>query len=523
MSSPDRDRAFFGHPIGLSTLFFTEMWERFSYYGMRAFLILYMTADAAEGGRAMTVPTGGLIIGIYTASVYFLSLPGGWIADRFIGQRRGVALGGVGIMLGNILLAMPNDGLFYPGLALAALGTGLLKPNVSTIVGQLYSPDDPRREAGFTIYYMGINIGAFFAPIACGFLIKSTFRGWLYDVGISPAYAWKFAFGAVAIGMAAGLVQFVLGQARLGKAGAEPTIPSDPRRAQSDRHVLMAIVGAIVAIAIACAVFSDHITEDDISLVVPIALAVISVGLFVGLYVSAHDVGERRRVLAMIPLFIGAIAFFGIFEQASSMLNIFARDNVHPNLFGFMGTTDYQAINSVFIIALAPVFAWIWIALGRAKKEPSSVNKFGIGMLLIAVSFVVMLPTLTVVADGGRVTGLYLVALYFFYTCSELCISPVGLASMSRLAPPRLAGMVMGTWFLATSIGNFIAGQAAGVSATRGHAFLFYTIIISSLAVGAGLFAIAPVIRKMMSGGEAAPAPLPKATAIEPPAEDVAS
>jgi len=283
---------------------------------------------------------------------------------------------------------------------------------------------------------------------------------------------------------------------------------------------------------------------------VPIALAVISIGLFTGLYMSARDVGERRRVLAMIPLFIGGIAFFGIFEQASSMLNLFAQDNVHPMLFGFMEPTYYQAVNSVFIILLAPLFAWLWIKLGRANKEPSSVNKFGIGMLLIALSFVIMLPTLPAVHDGERVTGLYLVALYFFYTCSELCISPVGLASMSRLAPPRLAGMVMGTWFLATSIGNFIAGQAAGVSATRGHAFLFYTIIISSLVVGAGLFAIAPIIRRMMSAastdpvaydsaGNGAPAPagMPhkllheeaasadrsKTTPSEPPKEDAAS
>jgi len=225
MSATDRDRAFFGHPIGLSTLFFTEMWERFSYYGMRAFLIFYMTRSEAVGALGMTPVTGGLIIGIYTASVYFLSLPGGWIADRFIGQRKAVALGGLGIMLGNVLLALPMDDLFFPGLGLAALGTGLLKPNVSTIVGQLYSPEDPRREAGFTIYYMGINIGAFGAPLACGFLAESaTFRGWLTDLGISPVYAWKFAFGAVAVGMAAGLVQFVLGQGRLGTAGAHPTV-----------------------------------------------------------------------------------------------------------------------------------------------------------------------------------------------------------------------------------------------------------------------------------------------------------
>jgi len=513
--SQDQDRAFFGHPAGLSTLFFTEMWERFSYYGMRAFLIFYMTRSVDVGARGMSDVDAGLVIGLYTSAVYLLSLPGGWIADRFLGQRRAVTYGGLGIMFGNVVLALPVDSLFYPGLALAAIGTGLLKPNVSTIVGQLYTANDSRRESGFTIYYMGINIGAFFAPLACGFLAESQwFRGVLTDVGISPTYCWKFAFGAVAIGMAAGLIQYVLGQRRLGKAGMHPTIPTEPAKAARDRMVLQAIIGGLVALVVLCVVFRDWLTPDRISNVFPIALGVISIGLFVGLYVSARDSGERKRVIAMVPLFIGGIAFFGIFEQASSTLNLFAERNVGPKFLGIMREPSYyQSVNSVFILLLAPAFAWLWLALGRAKKEPSSVNKFAIGMLLIAVSFVVMLPTLSAEASGERVSGGYLVGLYFFYTCSELCISPVGLASMSRLAPPRLAGMVMGTWFLATSIGNFIAGQAAGFSATRGHPFLFWTIIISSLVVGAGLFAVAPLIRKMMASES--PAELPKAVAVE--------
>jgi POT family proton-dependent oligopeptide transporter len=516
--SKDPDRAFFGHPAGLSTLFFTEMWERFSYYGMRAFLIFYMTATVDAGGRGMSDVTAGLILGLYTSSVYLLSLPGGWVADRFLGQRKAVTLGGIGIMLGNLVLALPADGLFYPGLALAALGTGLLKPNVSTIVGQLYGQDDPRREAGFTIYYMGINIGAFFAPLACGFLAQTTtFQTFLADHGIAPTLCWKFAFGAVALGMFAGLVQYVLGQRRLGEAGATPTVPSDPVKADRDRKVLGAIIAGLVGIVVLCVVFRDSLTEDFLSNVFPICLLVIAIALFYGLYHSARDTGERRRVIAMIPLFIGGIAFFGIFEQASSTLNLFAQRNTNPEFLGMtVPPSYYQSVNSVFIILLAPVFAWLWIALGRKKKEPSSVNKFGIGMVLIAVSFLVMLPTLSAEASGERVSGGYLIALYFFYTCSELCISPVGLSSMSRLAPPRLAGMVMGTWFLATSIGNFIAGQAAGFSATRGHAFLFWTIIISSLIVGGCLFAVAPVIRRMMAGDAA---PLPKARVVESSAE----
>jgi POT family proton-dependent oligopeptide transporter len=524
--SKDRDKAFFGHPAGLSTLFFTEMWERFSYYGMRAFLILYMTREASVGALHMKDATAGLILGVYMSSVYLLSLPGGWIADRFLGQRKGVLYGGVAITLGNVLLAMPTHDLFYPGLALAAIGTGLLKPNVSTIVGQLYTPEDSRREAGFTIYYMGINIGAFGAPLVCGFIAESdTFRSFLSGHGIDPIWSWNFAFGAVALGMAAGLVQYTLGRGRLADAGEHPTIPTDARAAARDRKVLAAIVGGLILIAGLVVAFQDSITESLISNVFPVILGVISIGLFYGLYRNGRDAGERKRVIAMIPLFIGAIAFFGIFEQASSTLNLFADRNTTPSLFGFMEPSYYQSVNSVFIIALAPVFAWLWITLGRKGKEPSSVTKFGIGMLLITLAFVVMLPTLQTVNTDGRVSGIYLIVLYFFYTCSELCISPVGLASMSRLAPPRLAGMVMGTWFLAAAIGNFIAGQAAGFSATRGLGFLFWTVIILSIVVGVALLAVSPVIKRMLASAEphqpadksekAEPDPLPAAKALE--------
>jgi proton-dependent oligopeptide transporter, POT family len=513
-----RDRAFFGHPAGLSTLFFTEMWERFSYYGMRAFLIFYMIAESDKGGLGLSKTTAGLILGVYTSSVYLLSLPGGWIADRFLGQRKAVTYGGVGIMLGNILLAMPNNGLFYAGLALAALGTGLLKPNVSTIVGQLYSQADPRRDAGYTIYYMGINIGAFFAPFACGFLAQTeTFQKFLVRNGLDPYLCWKFAFGAVAFGMAAGLVQYILGQGKLGKAGLEPTIPSDVRKAERDRNVLKGILGGLGGIALLAFVFQDRITETFIGTVFPIMLAIIAIALFVGLFMSARDAGEKKRVIAMLPLFLGAIAFFGIFEQASSTLNLFADENTSRELLGVsIPASYYQSVNSVFIIVLAPVFAWLWIALNRARKEPSDVNKFGIGMLFITASFVIMLPTLSAEAHGEKVSGLYLIALYFFYTCSELCISPVGLSSMSRLAPPRLAGMVMGTWFLGTSIGNFIAGQAAGVTEKRGHSFLFWSIIISSLIVAAALMAVAPLIKRMMGGKDHSETPSDKSEKAEP-------
>jgi proton-dependent oligopeptide transporter, POT family len=498
MATKDRDTAFFGHPVGLRTLFFTEMWERFSYYGMRAFLIFYMTKEVAIGGMGMTVTSAGLVMALYLSANYVLALPGGWIADRFLGQRRAVLIGGIGIAAGNSMLAMPIGSLFYPGLALVALGTGLLKPNISTIVGQLYDAKDIRRDSGYTIYYQGINIGAGVAPFVCGYLAQDpSFREFLSARGVDPNWCWHFAFGASAIGMIAGLIQYAASQRALGDAGKYPHIPSDAARAARDRTVLGVIVAALVAI-VAVVVLSG-LSAETITDMFGIGLALGSIVLFYFLLRAARDAGERKRVVAMIPLFIGAVAFFGIFEQASTTLNVFADKHTQRELLGLtIPASYYQSVNSAFIILLAPVFAWLWIRLARAKKEPSSVMKFAIGMVLVALSFVVMLPTLPAVKSGGQSSGGFLILLYLLYTCAELCISPVGLSSMSKLAPARLAGMVMGTWFLGAANGNYLAGRAAGFSEQRGYAFLFYFLIISALVVAAALFFVAPVIRRMM-------------------------
>src|SRR5688572_16811432 len=244
-----QDTAFFGHPRGLSTLFFTEMWERFSYYGMRAVLVLFMTAPLAVGGLGFSDSRAGLVYGMYVGVVYILSLPGGWIADRFLGQRRAVLHGGVLIMIGHIFLAIPSIGTFYAGLAFIALGTGLLKPNISTMVGQLYTPEDKRRDSGFAIYYMGINIGALGGTFLVGFLGQSaTFRGILTDIGISPKTAWHFGFGAAAVGMALGLVQYMIGDRHLKDAGLHPVPPESPQAAARNRQILIAILASLVAI-----------------------------------------------------------------------------------------------------------------------------------------------------------------------------------------------------------------------------------------------------------------------------------
>ena len=539
--SKDRDKAFFGHPAGLSTLFFTEMWERLSYYGARAFMFIFMTTAISQGGLGMTDATAGLVMALYMSSVYLLSLPGGWIADRFLGQRKAVTFGGVGIMLGNVCLALPSNDFFYPGLALIAIGTGLLKPNISTIVGQLYKPDDIRRDSGYTIYYMGINIGALFAPLVGMFMAESAgFRELLGNNGIDPNMAWKFAYAVPALGMGFGLVQYWIGYNKMGDAGLHPTIPDDPKRASRDRVVLIAIVGGIAGI-IGLGVGLDaagvvSFSEQTIGNVFGVGLLVAAVGLFVGLFKTARNHEERKRVTAMIPLFLGAIAFFAIFEQASTTLSAYAKRLVEREVVGVhLEASGYQFFNAAFIVILATPFAVMWTRLAKAGKEPSAVTKFGIGMVLAGLSFAVLIPSLgsitqldalqkaapkeaiDSIAPHLRVSGLYLIALYFVSTLSELFISPVGLSSMSKLAPARLAGMVMGTWFLATAIGNYLAGRAAGFSESRGYSFLVYTLIIASFCVAAVLFLVAPMIRRMMGGSNpSAPADRSEKTEPEP-------
>lgn len=529
--SRDPDKAFFGHPAGLRTLFFTEMWERFSYYGMRAFLILFLAAPEELGGMGMFIvkdgaseasAAAGAIVGMFGASVYLLGLPGGWIADRFLGQRKAVMFGGAGIAIGNGILAIPGaDSLFYVGLVAIALGTGFLKPNISSLVGQLYPAGDARRDSGYTIYYMGINIGAAIAPLACGYLATDPdFRAFLTSKGIDPNLCWNVAFGAAALGMVGGLVQFILGQRNLGNVGKHPTIPTDEKLAARDRTVLKAVIAALVAIGVAIVLAKP--SGAFISEAMGIGLLIGSVILFYGLFHSARDDKERRGILAMIPLYVGAIAFFAIFEQAPTTLNVYAQSYTERELLGIeIPAPYYQFVNAFFIVTLAPVAAWLWVKLAKVGKEPTSVNKFAMGMVILALAFVVMLPTSGASATN-KVSGGYLIALYFFYTIAELFISPVGLSSMSKLAPARLGGMVMGIWFLGTAIGIYLAGRATAISAGRSFDFLWVFLLVSSLVVATGLFAVAPKIKKMMgvdakahdSAGKsekAEPEPLPAA------------
>ncbi|HEY5923522.1 MAG TPA: oligopeptide:H+ symporter, partial [Kofleriaceae bacterium] len=397
--------------------------------------------------------------------------------------------------------------------------------------------------AGYTIYYMGINIGAGAAPLVGMFIAQSpSFRNTISGWGMDPNMVWKIAFAVPAIGMVFGLLQYFAGYKKLGDAGLHPTIPTDKVKAARDVSVLKVMVAGFVLL-IGGGVLIDHfvyeLSKELIGNVFGVGLLIAAIAVFVGFFKTARDHGERSRVAAMIPLFIGAIAFFALFEQASTTMTLYTERLVDRQLLGFyVPASFYQFWNAIFIVILATPFAAMWLRLGKAGREPSSVNKFGIGMVFAALSFCVMLPSLTdantsswllflnaPAESSGIVSPYYLIAFYFVSTLSELFISPVGLSSMNALAPARLAGMVMGTWFLATAIGNYIAGRAASISEGNGYGYLFKLLIISALIIAAALFLVAPRIKRMMAGKNPSepmdrtektePEPLPTAKTVD--------
>jgi POT family proton-dependent oligopeptide transporter len=499
------DTAFFGHPRGLSTLFFTEMWERFSYYGMRAILILYMTAAVSAGGLGYSDSQGGLVYGLYVGIVYLLSLPGGWIADRFLGQRKAVFYGGIGIMFGHICLAIPLKETFFAGLVIICLGTGLLKPNVSTIVGQLYTPEDKRRDAGFSLYYMGINLGAFLGPLVCGFLAESeTFRAWLKSAGITPHQAWHFGFGAAAVGMFFGVIQYVLGNRRLREAGLHPVPPADATEAARNRRLLRIIILGLIGLPVLIAGIGAtgilELTRTRITYGVLVLLLLISTGLFVAMFTMAKwTPDERKRIVALVLLFFGAASFFFVFEQAGSTFNLFAQRNTENAIFGISFPASYlQSANAIMIIVFAPIFAVLWTALARRGTNPAWPLKFGVGMVLVAVGCLIMLPAATSAQAGVKSGPGWLLLLYLFHTFAELCISPVGLSATTKVAPTRIAGLAMGIWFAGTGVGNYMSGVAAGWTEDLSLPALFAVISAPPLLAGLIFFALVRPMRRLV-------------------------
>jgi POT family proton-dependent oligopeptide transporter len=483
------DRAFFGHPRGLSTLFFTEMWERFSYYGMRALLILFMTASAADGGLGFDTASAGAVYGLYTSMVYMACLPGGWLADRLIGQRRAVLYGGILIASGHFSMAVPSLATFYLGLFLIVLGTGLLKGNISVLVGTLYRPGDNRRDAGFSIYYMGINLGAFIAPLVCGYLGQEA--------------SWHLGFGAAGIGMLLGVVQYVLGDKYLGSGGREPA-PASPEARGRDRS-LATIAGVVLAALVLVVGLGSYtgvlpVSASQIADWAGYLLLLVTVGFFGWLFLSSQWAPEeRRRLYAIGVFFLAAALFWSLFEQAGSTLNLFADRDTSTSVLGWgFPSSWFQSMNSFFIWSFAPLFAWLWISLARHGKEPSTPIKFALGLILVGAGFAVLIVAAQLSANGVKVSPMWLTVTYLLHTFGELCLSPVGLSAMTKLAPARIAGLMMGVWFLATSVGNFIAGRLAGFYEAMPLPALFTNIALFGIVAGLLLLPLAPTMKRLM-------------------------
>jgi POT family proton-dependent oligopeptide transporter len=497
------DRTFFGHPRGLSTLFFTEMWERFSYYGMRGFLILYMTAAADVGGMGLPAGTAAPIYGLYTAMVYLMSLPGGWIADRLIGQRQAVLIGGTLIACGHYSLAIPVAPAFYTGLVLIVLGTGLLKPNISVMVGQLYSTEDARRDAGFSLFYMGINLGAFFGPLVTGFLAQDEgFRGWLAGHGLNPNNAWHWGFGAAGIGMTLGLLQYAAGGRALGEAGLHVQGGKTPaERSRLARRVSLSIgagVLALLLVGIGMGTGRLPIDASRVNTAAGYLQVIIAVPFFAWLVLDRRWTrDERRRLYAIVVFFVAAAVFWSVYEQAGSTLNLFADRNTRTEVLGReFPSSWFQSLNPLLIFVLAPLFAWIWARLG--SRQPSTPVKFAIGLLGVGIGFVILVPAARQAALGVRVSPGWLTATYIVHTIGELCLSPVGLSAMTKLAPARIVSLMMGVWFLGASVGNYIGGNLAGFYETWPLPSLFAAVGLSGLAAAVLMLLIAGPIKRMM-------------------------
>jgi proton-dependent oligopeptide transporter, POT family len=445
MSSPTStaaavDAGWAGHPRGLATLFLTEMWERFSYYGMRAFLILYMTAPVAAGGLGLAVGDAASIYGTYTGSVWGAAILGGLVADRYLGAYRSVLAGGIIIALGHVALAFKALTFFYLGLGLIVIGTGLLKPNISTIVGALYKEGDNRRDAGFSVFYMGINLGAFLGPLIAGYLAQRV--------------DWHLGFGCAAVGMTFGVVQYVMGKRHLALAIER----------LSTRHPPVATTGAPSA--------SPAVTA-----------------------------AEWARIGAIIVFFLFATIFWGAYEQAASTLSLFGDRYTRHELFGFdFPSSWFQLVQPVAVIILAPVFAWLWLRLGRL--EPSSPAKFAFGLAFVGVSFLMLIPAASMAqsGEGIRVSPWWLIAALFVTEFGELCVSPVGLSLVTKLSPVRLVGLMMGVWMLSNSAGNKLAGWAAGFFGSVPLTDIFGTVAAVTIGASVVMFLLVRPVRKMMGG-----------------------
>ena len=476
-----------GHPKGLSMLFFAEMWERFSYYGMRAILLLFMIAPLAIGGMGMDQKLAAQIYGNYTMASYLVCILGGYLADNFIGARRAVLIGGFIITAGHFTLAIDSIPSFYLGLILVALGTGLLKPSISTLVGGLYARGDHRRDAGFSLFYMGINLGAFASPLVVGWLAQSEeFKALLLSWGFDPLHSWHWGFGAAGVGMTFGMWTYLRRLKLIGHIGHAP----DRDTPRPWGQLVMVALGTALLLGL-------MIASDYFAWINPIVYALPVAGvIYFGLMKKDE---ESHRIAAILVFFIAAIIFWAVFEQAGSSLTLFADELTHNEIGGWAFPSSwFQSVNSLFILALAPLFAWGWVRWGA--RQPSVPGKFVLGLVFLGISFLLLVPAAQLTASG-KVSPWWLIAVYFLQTLGELCLSPVGLSTMSKLAPAKLTGLIMGLWFLGTALGNKLAGVLAEDFSSKDPALLSRFFLNQALTVGVvtvGLLAMVPWVKRRM-------------------------
>ncbi|MFC9293727.1 peptide MFS transporter [Streptomyces sp. NPDC057011] len=490
-AAPSAEKTFFGHPRGLATLFMTEMWERFSYYGMRALLVVYILSggpDAAEGsqagGLAMRTAVATAIYSVYVAMVYLMALPGGWFGDRVWGARKTVTVAGGVIMAGHFALAVPGQAMFFVGLALVAVGSGLLKANISTMVGHLYDgPSDPRRDGGFTLFYVGINLGAFVAPLAIG--------------TVGQTVNWHLGFAMAGVGMAMGLAQFLLGTKHLSPTS---NLVPNPLSAQERSAIIVKAAAAIGIIAVFYAIvgFAGVFTLNWAMVPLTIAGLLIPIGVLARIKRDKDlSATEQSKMTGYIWFFVAAAVFWMIYDQGGSTLSAFAETNSANTLLGFdFPSTWFQSLNPLFVMSLAPVFAWLWIWLARKNQEPSTIVKFAMALVLVGGSFFVFVVPMSMASGDAKVSPMWLVSIYMIQTIAELCLSPVGLSVTTKMAPQKYASQMMGVWFLAVTAGDCTTGllSIAGVD-------LNGTTIIAAQAALAALAGLAiHMYRKKVQG-----------------------
>lgn len=489
MIGDERPGEFLGHPRGLFVLFFVEMWERFSFYGMRALLIFYLTKH-----WLFAKPEAQLIYGAYGALVYITPVVGGYLADRYLGQRKAVQFGAFLLTIGHVLMAFEGGGgdkdpainVFWLALAFIIVGVGFLKANVSVIVGQLYSRTDIRRDPAYTIFYMGINLGGALGPIIAGYL--------------GETYGWSWGFGAAGVGMALGLISFVVWRPLLlGKGEA-----TDPVRLASPvagiKLEWLIYLSGLAMIAVAWLLIQHHAVVGG--LLGASGAVLVAFILYTAVFRLAAE--DRDRIFGALFLIFVSILFWALFEQAGSSLNLFTDEHVDRHILGReVPASIFQSINSIYIILLAPVFAAIWTWLGRRRLEPSAPAKFGIALVQLGAGFLVLVAGTALAGPGQQTAVIFIFLIYLLHTTGELCLSPVGLSAMNRLAPLHLASLLMGTWFFATSAGNFAAGVIAAATGAKDAGpdqvmSVYTTVGWTAVAVGVGVVAISPLIKRLM-------------------------